>query len=411
MSDEIKRLLAEWAVPGAGRPIPWAGRADAATIGTDISYIVRSERGIPPGTQSVAATEHLQISGVLGLVQAVAQAQRFAAGRLLPGRNNAEASTHRQDPSHVGARQVQLVPPHVRANETKVQLVLPMSKPVCRPRPQAAHTGSACNWPSGQIASANPGPRHDAPPPDTPQHSSLDLCAALDSSSLSCPSLPDGSAKHVPRRNHLRSTLTQREPEDFEQVLSALANDIQSRQTRLADIRRRERSSTFFLTFYLLAFWVAYVLVWYGTPGALPTLGSRAGAGWDRALKGAPVVIGPVMFVCSSFSLCSPLTRRCSVLFMRRIVQLGYQRIGNAEGVLLALDIRTLALYSHSLLTQRSNCRRCTRSSATRSRNSKRRPTITRHATSSRALTSHRPTKAPLPARPSAPTALLCAYR
>jgi hypothetical protein len=223
--------------------------------------------------------------------------------------------------------------------------------------------------------------------------------------------VPKGTSRAIPC---LRSELThhaQREPEDFEQVLSALANDIQSRQTKLADIRRRERSSTFLLTLYLFGFWVVYVAVWYGTPGALPTFGSQAGAGLDRALKGAPVVIGPVMFVCWPFSLRSALTRRCSVLFMRRIVQLGYQRIGNAEGGLLPLDISTLAHYPHPNLTQRSNCRRCTRSSATRSRNSRRRPTITRHATSSRALMSRHPIKAPPLVRPSAPMALLYACR
>ncbi|EIN08751.1 hypothetical protein PUNSTDRAFT_86781 [Punctularia strigosozonata HHB-11173 SS5] len=112
----------------------------------------------------------------------------------------------------------------------------------------------------------------------------------------------------------LTNWFRKREPEDFEQVLSALATDIQARQTKLADIRRRERNSTFLLTLWLFGFWVAYVAVWYGSPNVLPSFHTRVGTGIDRAVKGAPVVIGPIV-----------------VLFLRRIVQLFYQRIGSAE--------------------------------------------------------------------------------
>lgn len=88
----------------------------------------------------------------------------------------------------------------------------------------------------------------------------------------------------------------QREPEDFEQVLSALAADIQQRQAHLADLRLRERRATLLLTLYTVGAWVAYVSVWYANPALLPrvTRGARTGA-LERAVRGAPVVAGPIM--------------------------------------------------------------------------------------------------------------------
>lgn len=84
------------------------------------------------------------------------------------------------------------------------------------------------------------------------------------------------------------------EPEDYEQILSSLALDIQKRQSRLSDIRIRERRSTLLTTLYTLALWVLYVGLWYAS--VLPNLSGRARtSGLEKAAKGAPVVIGPVV--------------------------------------------------------------------------------------------------------------------
>jgi len=101
--------------------------------------------------------------------------------------------------------------------------------------------------------------------------------------------------------------------EDYEHILSSLALDIQKRQSRLSDIRLRERRSTLLTTVYTLAIWVLYVSLWYA--GVLPNLSGRARtSGIEKAVKGAPVVVGPIL-----------------ILFTRRIVQLWYTRIGDAE--------------------------------------------------------------------------------
>lgn len=76
--------------------------------------------------------------------------------------------------------------------------------------------------------------------------------------------------------------MTQKEPEDYEQVLASLAVDIQKRQARLSEIRLRERRTTLAITLYTLAAWVAYGAAWY--------------IGW-RPLKAIPIFAGPIMSV------------------------------------------------------------------------------------------------------------------
>ncbi|KAJ3530117.1 hypothetical protein NM688_g7755 [Phlebia brevispora] len=103
------------------------------------------------------------------------------------------------------------------------------------------------------------------------------------------------------------------QPEDYEQVLASLALDIQKRQTRLSEIRLRERRSTLLFSLYALALWVAYVSLWY--TDMVPTLSSHPrSSSFEKWLEGAPVYIGPIV-----------------ILFIRRIAQIWYTRIGNAE--------------------------------------------------------------------------------
>ncbi|KAL4246655.1 Endoplasmic reticulum junction formation protein lunapark [Abortiporus biennis] len=101
--------------------------------------------------------------------------------------------------------------------------------------------------------------------------------------------------------------------EDYEQVLASLASDIQKRQTRLSEIRLRERRST--LNFSLIAFslWVAWVSLWY--MDYLPNLSHHPRKStFEKAVRGIPVFVGPII-----------------ILFIRRIVQIWYHRIGDAE--------------------------------------------------------------------------------
>lgn len=83
----------------------------------------------------------------------------------------------------------------------------------------------------------------------------------------------------------------QNNSEDYEQVLASLANDIQKRQSRLAEIHLRERRWTLLGTIYTLSVWVAYVSLWY--INVLPSFSNRPR--FERSLKGIPVFIGPIM--------------------------------------------------------------------------------------------------------------------
>ncbi|THH32766.1 hypothetical protein EUX98_g1378 [Antrodiella citrinella] len=101
--------------------------------------------------------------------------------------------------------------------------------------------------------------------------------------------------------------------EDYEQALASLANDIQKRQTRLAEIHLRERRWTLLGTIYTLSAWVAYVSLWY--INVLPNFSNHPrNTKFEKSVKGLPVFVGPIF-----------------ILFIRRIVQIWFTRKGNAE--------------------------------------------------------------------------------
>lgn len=109
-----------------------------------------------------------------------------------------------------------------------------------------------------------------------------------------------------------------KEPEDIGQVLAALASDIQKRETQLNEIRLRERRATLLVTLYTFAGWGAYLGLWYTQ--LLPQMsGHRPNSKVEKAVKGFPAILGPII-----------------ILFTRRIVQLWYNRKGNAEEKSLA---------------------------------------------------------------------------
>ncbi|KAF8967540.1 hypothetical protein BDZ97DRAFT_1755963 [Flammula alnicola] len=112
-----------------------------------------------------------------------------------------------------------------------------------------------------------------------------------------------------------RRIFSKKSEEDYETILSNLADDIQKRQLKLSEIRLRERRSTLLVTLYTLAAWVAYVSLWY--LNALPDLKTRSyvsNPSVERVLKGLPVIISPII-----------------ILFVRRVVQIWYMKKGDAE--------------------------------------------------------------------------------
>ncbi|KAH9052192.1 hypothetical protein EDB87DRAFT_1660060 [Lactarius vividus] len=116
----------------------------------------------------------------------------------------------------------------------------------------------------------------------------------------------------------LLSWFKKKEPEDFGQILAALALDIQKRETRLGEIRLRERRATLLVTLYTIAGWGAYLGLWYAQ--LLPQASKyRINSPTDKAIKAFPAIVGPII-----------------ILFTRRIVQLWYNRKGNAEEKSLA---------------------------------------------------------------------------
>ncbi len=129
-------------------------------------------------------------------------------------------------------------------------------------------------------------------------------------------------------------TYLQKEPEDFGQILAALALDIQKRETRLSEIRLRERRATLLVTLYTLAGWGAYLGLWYAQ--LLPQASRhRVNSPVDKAIKAFPAIIGPIMYVILPLPappayMTKTLTSR--ILFTRRIIQLWYNRKGDAEG-------------------------------------------------------------------------------
>ena len=130
-----------------------------------------------------------------------------------------------------------------------------------------------------------------------------------------------------------KATRHQKSEEDYETVLSNLADDIQKRQLKLSEIRLRERRSTLLVTLYTLAAWVAYVSLWY--MNILPDLNRGQLAtrpSVRRAIKAAPVVIGPIMCVLFPNRAGQRADSLRSILFTRRVVQIWYMRKGDAEG-------------------------------------------------------------------------------
>ncbi|KAJ7634455.1 hypothetical protein FB45DRAFT_467855 [Roridomyces roridus] len=105
----------------------------------------------------------------------------------------------------------------------------------------------------------------------------------------------------------------QKPPDDYESILSALAANIQKRQERLSEIRGRERNSTMLVTLYTLAGWLAYVAVWY-LGFVTNNANGRRVPQVEKTLRALPVFVGPIL-----------------ILFIRRIVQVWYNRKGNAE--------------------------------------------------------------------------------
>ncbi|RDX51720.1 hypothetical protein OH76DRAFT_1401138 [Lentinus brumalis] len=102
-------------------------------------------------------------------------------------------------------------------------------------------------------------------------------------------------------------------PDDFEQVLATLAQDIENRQKRLSEIRLRERRATLLASVYALLAWIVYTSLWY--MDFIPQLTTHPRRSkYERTVKGVPVFVGPIVF-----------------LFVRRIMQMWYTRIGNAE--------------------------------------------------------------------------------
>ncbi|EIW54803.1 uncharacterized protein TRAVEDRAFT_60246 [Trametes versicolor FP-101664 SS1] len=103
------------------------------------------------------------------------------------------------------------------------------------------------------------------------------------------------------------------QPDDYEQVLAALSTDIQKRQTHLSEIRLRERRATLLFSVYAILLWIVYTSMWY--KDFLPTLTAhKRNSQFEKTVEGVPVFLGPIV-----------------ILFIRRIVQIWYTRIGDAE--------------------------------------------------------------------------------
>ena len=82
----------------------------------------------------------------------------------------------------------------------------------------------------------------------------------------------------------------QKQSDDYETILSSLSVDVQKRQTRLSELRLRERRATLLVTLYALSAWVAYIGIWYA--GLLPR--NRYNKLQEYAFA-APILIGPIL--------------------------------------------------------------------------------------------------------------------
>lgn len=89
-------------------------------------------------------------------------------------------------------------------------------------------------------------------------------------------------------------SILQGESDDYEQILASIELDIQKRQTRLSEIRLRERRTTLKVTLYTLAFWVVYVSLWYAQVRPIFN-GYRPNTALEKFVKGVPVLIGPIL--------------------------------------------------------------------------------------------------------------------
>ncbi|KIK95952.1 hypothetical protein PAXRUDRAFT_826514 [Paxillus rubicundulus Ve08.2h10] len=94
--------------------------------------------------------------------------------------------------------------------------------------------------------------------------------------------------------------------EDYETILSSLAADVQKRQTRLAEIRLRERRTTLQFTLGTFFLWFAYVSLWYTR--TLPSTWRESGPGK------VAILVGPIL-----------------ILFARRMMQIWYSWKGGRE--------------------------------------------------------------------------------
>ena len=91
-------------------------------------------------------------------------------------------------------------------------------------------------------------------------------------------------------------------------MLELLALDIQKRQTRLSEIRLRERRTTLLFSVYALALWAAYVALWY--TNFVPNLsGHPRYSKFEKSVQVVPVFLGPVVYVPRRLLSTQALTR------------------------------------------------------------------------------------------------------
>ncbi|KAJ6605963.1 hypothetical protein B0H10DRAFT_2075372 [Mycena sp. CBHHK59/15] len=122
----------------------------------------------------------------------------------------------------------------------------------------------------------------------------------------------------------LRLFRGEKPPDDYETILATLATNIQKRQTLLSEIRLRERKATMLVTLYAILGWLMYLAFWYYGVVSAGRGANGQVRGAERALRALPVFVG--LFLMKPRSK-YPL----SILFIRRIVQVWYNRKGNAE--------------------------------------------------------------------------------
>ena len=94
----------------------------------------------------------------------------------------------------------------------------------------------------------------------------------------------------------MASYYIQSQPEDYEQALALLSQVIQKRQTRLSEIRLRERRATLLVSVYALVAWIAYTTLWY--MDFLPNITThKRSSNFERTTEAVPVFVGPIVYV------------------------------------------------------------------------------------------------------------------